>query len=145
MVGTSATSTSAHTRTSGQTRPRARASRARLARASSRPPAGARAAAAVSSIYKGNAALRRGGIGKVVREGARERFLLAPDAEGEDDGRRGGHGELVFLARRANGPRTTGDPERAYPEAARERAYGAGPGCNFSATRAPHLQQRFLI
>src|SRR5437763_1627381 len=109
MVGTSATSTSAHTRTSGQTRPRARTSRAR-------------AAAAVSSIYKENAALRRGGIGKVVREGARERFLLAPDAEGEDDGRRGGHGELVFLARRANGPRTTGDPERAYPEAARERA-----------------------
>src|SRR5439155_335354 len=37
--------------------------------------------AAVSSKCKGNDVLRRGGIAKVVREGARERFLLAPDAE----------------------------------------------------------------
>src|SRR5438132_1090490 len=62
---------------------------ARARRAARRPPLQARAAGAVSSIYKGNDALRRGGIANVVREGARQRFLLAYDAEDEDGERRG--------------------------------------------------------
>src|SRR3989442_7545502 len=62
---------------------------ARARRAARRPPLQARAAGAVSSIYKGNDALRRGCIANVVREGARQRFLLAYDAEDEDGERRG--------------------------------------------------------
>src|SRR5256885_14207806 len=62
---------------------------ARARRAARGPPLQARAAGAVSSIYKGNDALRRGGIANVVREGARQRFLLAYDTEDEDGERRG--------------------------------------------------------
>src|SRR5437867_11043273 len=85
----------------------AAAAHAARARRAPRPPAArAAAAAAASSIYKGNDALRRGGITTVVREGARERPLLASDADGEENDRRGGYRE------RAAGPERHGRAER---------------------------------
>src|SRR5206468_10017232 len=43
------------------------------------------------------------------------------------------------------GPRTTDGPDREQPRAVQGQAYGAGGESNFSATKTPQLQPRFLI
>jgi len=43
------------------------------------------------------------------------------------------------------GPRTTDGPDREQPRAVQGQAYGAGSESNFSATKTPQLQPRFLI
>src|SRR5581483_2714226 len=65
-----------------------------------------RVGASVRSIYKGYDALRLGGIARVVREGPREGFFLARDADGEHEDERAREYEDVAAPeqqRRANG------------------------------------------